>query len=80
MFYSSQGPCYAVGTEAWYLVGRAVGGTVALAILGLAIFGLIRGGAARVVGALTLPLVVILFLVVDFASYYLFHIAAGLCA
>lgn len=79
IFFVAQGPCFAVGLEPWYAIGRWAGGLVALGIVGLAIFGMVRGGAARVAGAVTIGLTVALFYVIGFASYFLFHVAPASC-
>jgi hypothetical protein len=79
IFFVAQGACFGVGREAWYIIGRAAGGLGTLAIVGLAVFGMAKGGAARIAGAVTISLGVVLFFVVGFTSYFLFRVALEPC-
>lgn len=80
IFFVAQGACIAGGNETWYLIGRTAGGLGALAIVVLAILGMIKGGAARIAGALSIGLGVASFFIVGFTTYFLSHVALERCA
>lgn len=79
MFLPSSGPCFASGDELWYSANRFIGGGLTLAIAVLAIVGIIRGGAGRKVGTVTLILAAALLMALGFATYVLFHVSTAAC-